>query len=505
MRVLTYLRVSSQEQTEGYSLSAQRQALVRYIAERDWTLVDEFQDRGASARSADRPQLQELLNQIREDPSIDVLLVHKYDRLCRNMEDYVAISVLLRQYKVQLISATEAVEQNANGELIENLLMVLAQHYSRNLSYEVKKGMRQKVEEGGWANLAPLGYKNVRLESGTRRGDARIVPDEVQAPLVRQAFELYATGQWPLHLLVQEMHRRGLRNKKGGLVGRAKMATVLKARVYIGWVAYDGIEYKGIHEPIVSRELFEKVQEVIATHNRAGERQRRHTHHLRGSVFCGECGARLSTMQAKGKWTYFFCLGSHNRRTECSQPYTPADRLEKTIEDIYKRLVLPADICEEIRHELEKEIVRRESDRGQAAKAWSKRLKELVAERERLLKAYLADAMPLDLFKKEQERIDRETGEAEAHLMKTGLKLDAAREAIEISLRLLENCGRAYARAKPLNRKRWNRTVFKAIYVTDRRISKIEFNEPFGTLLGQGSSKDVLVGVAGIEPATPWL
>jgi len=502
MNVLTYLRVSSQEQTEGYSLSAQRQALARHIAEHDWKHIDEFQDRGASARTADRPQLQQLLERIRGDSSINVLLVHKFDRLCRNIEDYAAIRMELRKYKVQLISVTEAVEENASGRLVENLMMVLAEHYSSNLSHEVKKGMRQKVDEGGWPYLAPLGYKNVRLESATRRGDARIVPDDVQGPLILQAFELYATGQWPLNLLVEEVERRGLRNKRGGLVGRSKLAVILKDRAYIGMVPYNDVWYDGKHEPLVSRELFDRVQEVIATHRNTGERQRRHTHHLRGSVFCGECGARLSTMLAKGKWTYFFCLGAHNKKTDCAQPYTPADSLEKAIEEIYKKIHLPTDVREDIRRELETEIVRRESDRGQAAKAWSKRLKELVAERERLLKAYLADAMPLDLFKKEQARIDRETGEAEGHLAKTGLKLDAAREAIDICLTLLENCGRAYGRAKPLNRKRWNRTVFKAIYVTDRRISKIEFNEPFGTLLGPGSSK----GMSSLSSRVPfWL
>jgi hypothetical protein len=376
-------------------------------------------------------------------------------------------------------------------------MMVLAEHYSSNLSFEVKKGMRAKVEQGGWAHLAPQGYLNRRLESGTRRGDAIIVPDPVQGPLVRQAFELYATGQWPLNRLVGEMERRGMRNRKGGVVSRSKLAVILKSRVYIGKTYYGDLEYDSKHEPLVSKELFETVQQVIAMHNTAGERQRRHHHYLRGTVFCGECGARLSTLTAKGQWTYFYCLGGHNRRTTCKQPSTPAEAVEKGIEALYRSIRLRESIRASIMRELEHEIARRESDRGRAAKAWGRRLEELANERDKLLRAYYADALPLDQFKTEQARIDREVGEAESRLASGGQRLDAAKDVIGTCLKLLQNCGRAYAKASDVNRKRWNRTVFRAIYITDRRISRVEYNEPFDALLSPGSSKAVLVDLGG--------
>jgi len=118
MNCLIYLRVSTKEQAEGgYSISAQREALVKYVCDKGWNLVDEYADCGESARSADRPQLQEMLHRVRKDESIDAIIVHKLDRLARNIEDHAAIRAMLRKNKVQMVSVTENLEDSASGKL----------------------------------------------------------------------------------------------------------------------------------------------------------------------------------------------------------------------------------------------------------------------------------------------------------------------------------------------------------------------------------------------------
>lgn len=103
------------------------------------------------------------------------------------------------------------------------------------------------------------------------------------------------------------------------------------------------------------RQLDLQQTQVIAEHNTAGVRRRRHTHHLRGTVFCGSCGARLSTLTAKGRFEYFYCLGSHNRRTNCEEPYTPARSLERQVEQLYKQITLPEDLRRQISADLERD------------------------------------------------------------------------------------------------------------------------------------------------------
>ena len=123
MRCVIYLRVSTKEQAEnglgeeGFSIPAQREACARHVRDQGWDLVDEYADRGESARSADRRQLQAMLARIAEDGDVDAVVVHKIDRLARNLEDHVAIRALFRRRSVTLVSVTENLEESASGRL----------------------------------------------------------------------------------------------------------------------------------------------------------------------------------------------------------------------------------------------------------------------------------------------------------------------------------------------------------------------------------------------------
>lgn len=136
MRCVIYRRVSTREQaekgegTEGFSIPAQREACARRIADAGWSITDEYADRGESARTADRPALKALLARIAEDRDVDAVVVHKLDRLARNMEDHVAIRALLRQRGVALVSVTENLEESASGRLVEGIHALMAEFYS---------------------------------------------------------------------------------------------------------------------------------------------------------------------------------------------------------------------------------------------------------------------------------------------------------------------------------------------------------------------------------------
>jgi site-specific DNA recombinase len=218
VRCVIYLRVSTREQAEkgdgdeGFSIPAQREACTRHIRDAGWELVDEYTDRGESARSADRPALQAMLARIAEDRDVDAVVVHKIDRLARNLEDHVAIRALLRKRGVALVSVTENLAETASGRLVEGIHALMAEFYSANLANEIRKGMTEKAKQGGYPHAAPLGYLNVR-ETVAGRQVAKIVPDPQRAPLISMAFELYPTGEWTLQTLAEELAHRGLTNR----------------------------------------------------------------------------------------------------------------------------------------------------------------------------------------------------------------------------------------------------------------------------------------------------
>jgi len=156
VKAVIYLRVSTKEQAEeGYSIPAQAEACRRFIADRGWELADEYVDRGESARTANRPQLQAMLARLTEDPSVDRLVVHKLDRLARNLEDHAAVRAALRKAGVQLHSVTESLEDSASGKLVEGILASIAEFYSANLGQEIRKGLDQRRRRAAGRDVRP--------------------------------------------------------------------------------------------------------------------------------------------------------------------------------------------------------------------------------------------------------------------------------------------------------------------------------------------------------------
>ena len=238
-------------------------------------MVDEYADRGESARTADRPALKAMLARIAEEHDVDAVVVHKIDRLARNMEDHVAIRALLRRKDVALVSVTENVEETASGRLVEGIHALMAEFYSANLAAEIKKGLTQKAKMGGFPHGAPLGYVNLREVIGGRQV-AHIVPDAERASLITAAFDSYATGEWTLQRLAGELAHRGLtnrgrRDREPKALTWQGLAKILANPVYVGIVEWNGVEYPGTHEALIDPETFRRVQELLAAAGGAGD------------------------------------------------------------------------------------------------------------------------------------------------------------------------------------------------------------------------------------------
>lgn len=505
---LNYLRVSTKEQAEGYSIAAQREANTSYIAAQGWNVVDEFVDAGESARTADRPNLRAMLERVAEG-DIDVIVVHKIDRLARNLEDHVAIRAALRKSGVRFASVTENIEESASGRLVEGIHALMAEFYSANLAAEVKKGLSQKAKQGGWPSRAPVGYRNVRESGEYGRGVAKVVLDPKRAMLMKEAFRLYATGDYSIAELASAMAGKGLTNpyskRPGATMGVATLAQVLANPFYIGVVDWNGVQYKGQHKALVSKNVFERVQEVLRLHNKAGVRERTHDHYLKGLLYCGECGSRLSLTLAKGKYSYFYCLGQKNARrhqTGCTQKYVMADEAEKMVEQLYKRVQLPEEWTLRLNTELEEEIVERQAIASELRVHLTRRLSELAEERQKLLKAYYLNAIPVELLKTEQDRITKSEESAKAELQSTEADLAGWEEVLKLAIRLAGSCYDAYMKAHPKVRRRFNEAVLKAVNIADGK-TKPQFTELFDRLFsGNGSNKGLLVELRRFELLT---
>jgi site-specific DNA recombinase len=510
MRCVIYLRVSTREQADkGLSIPAQRLACVRHIRDRGWDLVDEYSDRGESARTADRPQLQALLARIQHDGGIDAVVVHKIDRLARNMEDHIAIRALLRRRGIALVSTTENLEETASGRLVEGIHALMAEFYSANLAAEARKGMAEKAKQGGWPHQAPIGYLNKRESIGGRRV-AFIVPDPERADLVRSAFELYATGGYSVAQLTDELAERGLRSR--GQRDRpekplvvSSVADLLANPVYTGVVEWQAVTYPGQHQPLVDEATFQRVQQLLATRAVRGTRDRRHHHELKGVLWCGVCSRRLSLTLAKGRYLYFYCLGQKNQaRTGCREAYVPADLLEAAVERLYEQVQLPPDWLPRLRAALDAEITSRQDRTVRERQLVTRRMGKLEGERRKLLDAYYAGAIDLAVLRVEQQRIGSELRTAEQRLAAVDATLEQWREILETAMRFAADCGQAYRRASRETRRMFNQAVFDRIEVCDRKLASVSYQAPFDLLFNTGEFEyGELVAPTGFEPALP--
>ncbi|CAN5620734.1 hypothetical protein BH24ACT26_BH24ACT26_15880 [soil metagenome] len=385
----------------------------------------------------------------------------------------------------------------------------MAEFYSANLATEVRKGMTQKAKQGLWPAKAPLGYLNVREHGAGKRGVAKVVLDPERALLVREAFRMYATGDYSLAELQGALAAKGLTSptarKPGAPPPVSALATMLQNPFYIGIVEWDGVRYSGKHKPLVSKNLFARAQEALAAHNKAGVRQRRHDHYLKGILHCEQCGNRLSLTLAKGTYLYFYCLGQKNSlryKTGCTQPYVMACDAEQGVEDLYRKIQLPEEWVERLTGELEDEIVERQATAGELRVTLTKRLAALAEERQKLLRAYYANAIPLDLLKRDQERITAQEDKAKSELAATEADLDKWQEVLSVAIRLAGSCHAAYLKASPKVRRRFNEAVLKAVYLKGGKVKRAEFTDVFEALFSRPSSnKWVKVPPAGFEPA----
>ena len=477
-RAVSYIRVSTREQAqrggseEGFSLPAQREANKRKAQSMGALVVKEFADRGESARSANRPELQKMLAYLKEDGGIDYVIVHKLDRLARNRADDVEINRAFEKAGVRLVSTSENIDQTPGGMLLHGIMSSIAEFYSRNLANEVMKGMGEKARNGGTLGKAPLGYINVRARDENGREIRTVELDEERAPLLRLAFSEYATGNWTVSQLADHLTTLGLSipptpRRCAKPITTARLHKILRHPYYKGVISFQGVEYAGTHEPLVDEETWSQVQAMLDSH-RYGERQRIHNHFLKSTVVCGQCGARLSVQNAKNSkgtiYPYFVCA-RRCRLHDCAFTAVLIDVVEDRMSDLYRTIQLSAADRTQIEHYLHDELSQIEGDKAKAIRSLTTRRTNIEDKRRRLLHAHYEGAIPLDLLKEEQAKLTSELGQIERQL--AAYKADAAevRQHLTQALDLLEDCHRLYQAAPAHLKKLLNQVFFERVLV----------------------------------------
>ena len=290
-----YCRVSTKQQVENLSLPTQQQACKEYCQRQGLTILRAFIDRGESAKTTERPELQQLLAYCRQNKGcVQCVVVYNVTRFARHKYDHVALRVLLQKLGVTLRSVTEPIDDTSTGQLMEGILASFAQFDNDQKAERTKTGMTAALQRGRWTFKAPLGYIN--SSSGT--ASSSLIPDPERAHLIRRAFEEYGTGGLTTQQVLRHVTALGLTTQRGRGVSPQTFGALLRNRIYEGRIEVPGfgVSAEGDFAPLVSGELFQRVQRLLDGKGVAPKpHQRNHPDFpLRRFVACAECGTPLT-------------------------------------------------------------------------------------------------------------------------------------------------------------------------------------------------------------------
>lgn len=422
-----YIRVSTVKQGEqGVSLQQQRDAIERYAQHNSQEIVSWFKEQETAAKRG-RPIFNQMMKLLGKQ-KVSGVIMHKIDRGARNLKDWADLGELIDQ-GVEVHFANESLDLHSRGgRLSADIQAVVAADYVRNLREETRKGFYGRLKQGLFPMPAPIGYLN------KGKGQPK-VPDPARAPLVRRAFELYATGNYNLHGLVDELFQLGLRTNSGRKVEKNGVSTILNNPFYTGLIRLKRTKetFPGIHEPLISSALFKQVHQVLL--GKFNRRTLKHDFLFRRLLRCSLCNYSLIGETHKGH-NYYRC-----QRKGCP---TTTIREDKVVDRITE-LLLPLQFTPAEKAYLQDAEVVLKQNWKQVEKSLrtsvNLTLQQTSDRLARLTDAYLDQVLGKEDFEQRKTTLQQERREAEQQL--SNLK-DGRDEIADKVHRFLELAGSAY-------------------------------------------------------------
>lgn len=325
MTGVIYARYSSDSQREE-SIEGQLRECMAYAERSGITIIGNYIDRAMSARTADRPDFQRMINDS-EKHLFDAIIVWKLDRFSRDRYDSATYKHILKKNGVKVISATENISDSPEGILLESLLEGLSEYYSAELSVKIQRGQMENAMKGkNNGGTVPLGL---------RKGpDGVMELDLITAPIVQEIFRRYDSGE-SMTAIVTSLNTRGIRTAKGLPFRIGSLGTVLKNRKYIGEYRYGRIVIPDKLPVIIDVELFDRVQRRMEVNRHAPARAKADEEYLLTTkLFCGHCGRMLageSGRSRNGEVHHYYKCGGAKRKQGCTLKAVKKRWIERTV------------------------------------------------------------------------------------------------------------------------------------------------------------------------------
>jgi len=355
IKAVILTRVSSKEQEEGYSIEAQKHRLQTYC-ERRGLKIEKIFEVVESSTQGERTQFMEMIKFVKSYRETIAIVADKVDRVQRSFKEYPMLDALIQEGKIELHFNTENYIIHKNSVSQERLMwsmgVIMAQSYVDNLRDNVKRSIDQKIRQGEWIALAPLGYLNVK----DMRGRSDIIIDEQRAAHIQKIFELYATGSHTLEEIRQYCKKQGIRNRVGKKesLTRSQIHQIINNPFYYGRMMIKGQLFDHRYSPLISKKMFDQCQAVLHGWKKKPFKWAGKEFIFRGLIKCATTD-KVVTADTKRKtytngktaeWTYLRCGNPTNTEKVM---WVKEEEVIKQVEQILKSIQIPREVLVEIK------------------------------------------------------------------------------------------------------------------------------------------------------------
>ncbi|WP_338631020.1 recombinase family protein [Clostridium baratii] len=433
-KVAIYARVSTVEQAEeGYSIDEQDRLLREYCEKQEWEIYRTYSDRGISGKDIKhRPELKQMLKDSEEN-KFDMVLVWKINRLSRKLADILKMVEIFEKNNVTFKSYSEPFETNTPAGKMQFQMMALIGEFERGtIAQNVKMGMLARAREGKWCGNRVLGYDIVPVEGSLnkKRKETRLVINEKEAESIRLIFNEYSNGKG-YKAITSKLNRLGYKTKKGNNFSVGSIRDILTNPVYIGKVRYNvrqdwsekrrkninpnPIIVDGIHEPIISIEIWDKVQKIMESKKGKPKRIYDGEYPLTGILKCPVCGAGMVIMRTTNKLVdgtkkriaYYACGNWKNKGTAvCNSNAIRVDKANEYVFGKISELLSNEKMIKAIVNNINKTRRNNVEPSKERLEKIDKEIQKLKNKKHKLLEAYEDDILSKKEFQDRKQELD---------------------------------------------------------------------------------------------------
>ena len=385
------------------SIEAQLTELREYAKREDIIISAEVVEK-QSAKYIGRPLFNKMLDEIEKVGGN--ILAWNPDRLARNSVDGGRVIYLLDTGKLASLKfPTFWCDNTGQGKFMLNMAFGQSKYYVDSLSENTKRGLRQKVRNGEYPTLAPVGYINdSRIKS--------VIVDRKKAKIIKQAFELYVKGNQRLEDIANFLAKKNIISKRGNIIHKSRATSILSNPFYTGLFRYGGELHEGKHEPIISKKLFDQAQEMLKLRGKPDRKAKNEPQSFCGLISCASCGMMITgeykvKKQKNGnvhEYIYYHCT-KKNKSVKCKEPCIRQEELSNQLSSIIQKVSLPKDWAEELNRIALEDHKNSAQFLTAGVKEKEEKIQNIKIKLERLLTGYLDQDIEKEIYRAEKSKL----------------------------------------------------------------------------------------------------